>query len=135
MEAVNERSLKKFGHGLQQIFFTLRAQYQPLSLRGSFPRYPCLSRAHRVRNTPSLPSTLRIHCKPKPERVKIDIEFICGDQITWERNGSAFRPERWEAVLFKGLNGRIAFSPFEPGELSVRKRSLRRWSLGSWLER
>ena len=56
MEAVNERSLKKFGHGLQQILFTLRAQYQPLSLRGSLPRYPCLSRAHRVRNTPSLPS-------------------------------------------------------------------------------
>jgi hypothetical protein len=101
---------------------------------------PCqdthVSVEHTVSETLRLyPPTLRMHCKPQPEMVKIEIEFLHGDQITWERDGSAFRPERWEAVLFKGLNGRIAFSRFEPGELSVRKRSLRRWSLGSWLER
>jgi hypothetical protein len=66
--------------------------------------------------------------------VKIDIEFIHGDQITSERDGSAFRPESWELVLSKGLNGKIAFLPFETGELSVRQRNLRRRSLGSWLE-
>ncbi len=62
--------------------------------------------------------------------MKIDIEFLHGDQITSERDGSAFRPKRWEVVLSKGLNGKVAFLPFEPGELSVRQRNLRRRSLG-----
>ena len=55
--------------------------------------------------------------------MKIDIEFLYGDQITWVRAGSAFAPEKWKVVLLKGLNGKIAFLSFEPRELKCPAKS------------
>jgi cytochrome P450 len=64
------------------------------------------------------PPTRRIHRQLKNEMVKIDIEWLHRDPITWGRDTMEFMPERSEDVRLKGLNGKIAFLPFGLGDLS-----------------
>ncbi|PMD45613.1 cytochrome P450 [Hyaloscypha variabilis F] len=64
------------------------------------------------------PPTRRIHRQLDKETVKIDVEWLHRDPVSWGRDAEAFRPERWEGVLLKDVKGKMAFMPFGLGDLS-----------------
>ena len=64
------------------------------------------------------PPTRRIYRQLKNEMVKIDVEWLHRDPVSWGRDAEEFKPERWVGVLLKGVDGKMAFTPFGLGELS-----------------
>jgi hypothetical protein len=64
------------------------------------------------------PPTRRIHRQIENERVKIDVEWLHRDPVSWGLDAEEFRPERWEGVRLKGGHAKLAFLPFGVGALS-----------------
>jgi cytochrome P450 len=64
------------------------------------------------------PPTRRIHRELNNEMVKINVEWLHRDPVSWGRGAEEFKPERWVGVLLKGVDGKMAFTPFGLGEFS-----------------
>jgi len=69
------------------------------------------------------PPTRRIHRQLKDEVVKIDVEWLHRDPLSWGPDAQEFRPQRWEGVLKKDVKAKMAFLPFGLGELSCPARN------------
>jgi hypothetical protein len=64
------------------------------------------------------PPTRSIHRQLNNEMVRIDVEWLHRDPVSWGRDAEEFKPERWVGVLLKGVDGKMAFTPFGLGGLS-----------------
>ncbi|KAE9375981.1 hypothetical protein N431DRAFT_532153 [Stipitochalara longipes BDJ] len=71
------------------------------------------------------PPTRRIHRQLTNEMVKIDVEWLHRDSISWGPDAEDFRPERWEGVLLKDVERKLApaFMPFGLSDLSCPAKS------------
>jgi hypothetical protein len=74
---------------------------------------------HIVNETLRLyPPTRGIHRQTEQGMVKIDVEWLHRDPVSWGSDAVEFRPKRWEGVLLRGLNEKLEFLPFGLGALS-----------------
>jgi hypothetical protein len=76
------------------------------------------------------PPTRRIHRQEENELVKIDVEWLHRDPVSWGSDAEEFRPERWECELLKDMNGKSAFIPFSLGHFSCPAKSFAPMMIG-----